>query len=246
MKRKIVTVVAVIFLLVAVSIGIAIYMTPPLVSGDLSMAYKQMVKEQVLAQWECTPVSDREELMLSLIDRFSPEDRALIKRGRVWKEGLRAKEKAGTLTVSERDKLYSGYYHDTQDKFEHSIKVRTGNFSKPICDEKPNMWWQQAVNNEVTCKRPYLSVTDSGLIYEDDYSRWAMDEWKWVKAIENELKGMSKRDAAYSVSHYQETQAANKKKAREQVLSLPASQAPEGSVEQMIETEYRKLSCSVR
>ena len=142
---------------------------------------------------------------------------------------MKAKEDAGTLTVSERDRLYSGYYYDTQDKYEHSIRVRVGNFTKPEC--------------EAECSHPYMSVTDAGLVYEDDYSRWAMDEWKWTKAIEHELEGLSERYAAYKVSVYQKIRASRLKRAKDHVLGLPASQVLEGTVEQMIEVESRKLSC---
>ncbi|MAE50207.1 MAG: hypothetical protein CMH27_00175 [Micavibrio sp.] len=230
MKRTIITGILVAFLMVAAFIGIAIYLTPPPVSGDLSRAYVRMVKEQVLTQWACTQVSEREPFMLWLIDRFSPEDAALIKQGRIWKDELKAKEDEGTLTVAERNRLYSGYYYDTQDKYEHSIRVRVGNFTKPEC--------------EAECSHPYMSITGAELAYEDEYSRWAMDEWKWRKAIEHELEGLGARDAAYKVSSYQKVLALRLKRAKDHVLSLPASQVAEGTVEQMIEVESRKLSCS--
>jgi len=231
MKRTIITVAVAVFLFLAVSIGIAIYSTPPHVSGDLPMAYKRMVKEHVLAQWECAPASDREKLMLSLIDRFSPEDAELIKQGRIWKDELKAKEEAGTLTVAERDQLYSGYYYDTQDEFQQSIKVRTGNFSKPIC-------------GDTGCQSPFMSVTEERLVYEDEYSRWALDGDSWGKAILQEFKGLSKRDVAYSVSRHQKMEAERRKKARDAVLSLPSLHVPEGEVQQKIEDEYYEILCS--
>src|SRR5690606_2351126 len=106
--------------------------------------------------------------------------------GRLWKEELKRKEDAGTLTVAERTRLNSGYYFDIADKFEYSIKTRAGNFSKPICDKKPTTWIQQAVNEDVTCKRPYVSVQEDQLVYEDDYSRWIFDRKKWDSAIDAE------------------------------------------------------------
>lgn len=241
MKRTIMTVAVAVFLFLALCIGIAIYMTPPIVSGDLSKAYARMVKEQVLTQWECTPVSDREELMLSLIGRFSPEDAALIKQGRIWKDELKAKEEAGTLTVAERDKLYSGYYYETP-PIGRSLGWQA-EFSAPICDQKPSGVWKQLYDDK-GCARPYMSVSDLGLVYEDDYSRWTMNESAWTKVIEQEFEQVSKRKAAIVVSGYQKMQAARLKSAKDYVLNLPASQVPEGAVEQMIEAESRKLSCS--
>ena len=241
MKRTIITVAAAVFLFLALCIGRAIYMTLPFVSGDLSKAYARMVKEQVLTQWECTPVSDREELMLSLIGRFSPEDAALIKQGRIWKDELKAKEEAGTLTVAERERLYSGYYYETP-LIGRSLGWKA-EFSAPICDQKLSGMWKEIYDGDKMCDRPYMSVSDGRLIYEDDYSRWTMEELAWTKVIEQEFEQVSKRKAAIVVSGYQKVQAARLKRAKDYVLNLPASQVPEGSVEQMIEAESLKLSC---
>ncbi len=227
-------------------------------------AYREMVAQQIVDAWRCIPATGkakREDFMLSLIDRFAPEDRKTIEQGRIWKEALERKKKAGTLTVAEREQLASGYYYPAPDgsspsQIDYSIKIQSGNFLSPRCeDEKRNgSWWQQAASvNDSTakCELPYVDVTfrlnepeDFKLIYEDQYSRWQLHGQNWLEAVDKEYEQLRRDRKLNVVSEYGKQWDRLQQEAKSKISNMPASQVAEGTEEKLIEENYRQLVCS--
>lgn len=210
-------------------------------------AYRDLIARQLVTAWECIPPENkqaRKEFVLSLMDRFAPDDRGIMETGRSRTQELERKAWAGTLTVEDREKIKTADY------------FRSQNFSAPSCWEKKAVtpqWWNVEPTWETTgtCAPDHLYMTvrfripdrpqDFQIVYEDRFARWELYGSNWRLAVDRELDAQENLEEPW---RYQARLDDLKRKAKAQVAAMNAADVPEGTEDGLTETMFRKLVCA--
>lgn len=216
--------------------------------------YIELASAEILTQWGCTEKKQQEEFLLGLMNRFDPDAEAIIAK----KKSLSEKERAGTITVSERDILYSvplsgeGMERPHPDfifKEQRRLQMLKGGayFTETGCDN----------NIASDCMYPILSVSrkhvsssshelgDIAAVYENNHVRWVMDEG----AIKMEWQTMSSSGRTKQLQRLEvgaEIRQQATIQAEREIGALNAKQVGnEANRRALVDAAYRKHVCNL-
>lgn len=225
------------------------------ITAERVRTYTVLAAQEIQDRWQCLPESDRETYIFSLMDRFAPEDKRIIEDGRVFKKSLELKQTLGTLTVSERALLGSGYYQADE------VSRLNGRFTPPSCKEEMNTEIilgsglrssPEAINR--MCKLPYMSISSNGsgvisVVYEDQYSRWTLPhniDWHFAPLV-REYENFSWRERVARMRGLEQQDTSReqlKQKADLIIANMSASKINAGSEKGQRAALYKELLCN--
>ena len=232
---------------------------------EIFPAYQKMLEDQIMTQWDCTPDTGKEAFIFSMMERFDPRALTTISEGRVWKAALAQKEKDGSITVAEREMLYSGAYVHP-DEGTHKGIITGMTFQPPQCSHG-------ASHPQESCTHPFqhigyryhekrtvypasdsatgqaFSTTEStygfSMAYEDQYARWTLQANNWDAASyrDMELQGNTEH-LTRRINAYWQSKDEILQKAKDSIGSAKASDIAGQDQESLIERKYKILLCS--
>lgn len=209
--------------------------------------YAELTAKQLQSEWQCLPDSEtaREQFMLKVMQRFTPNDHAQLERGIEWVREYRVKMLTGELTVEERNNAKA---------LIAPVKMGNNTFYTPpwtLESGRPTAYLTLdncILNRDTTCPSiAEFDLRENGLaqmLYQTHGLRWRVTDEQWQELLTKEYAQAKDRGA--QLANLEAAAERNRSllyEAQQNVTKLSANEVNPSEETKAVWREYLKLKC---